>query len=140
MFWNEIKKQFKLFDGIIIVALIVLSFLPYIIFSSQQRDNPVKDNETTAVISIDGEEVDRFVLAEDTPYMEKTYHPKKKQYNIVEIKGTQIRVREDNSPDQIAVHTGWISKPGQTSICLPHRLVIEIIGVPDEADDMILTY
>ncbi|HAP9081438.1 TPA: hypothetical protein IWD14_002472, partial [Enterococcus faecium] len=31
-----------------------------------------------------------------------------------------------NSPDQIAVRTGWISKPGQTSICLPHKLVISI--------------
>ena len=33
---------------------------------------------------------------------------------------------EDNSPDQIAVRTGWISNPGQTSICLPHKLVISI--------------
>lgn len=140
MFWKEIKKQFKLFDGIIIIALIILSFLPYVIFNSQQRDTPIKSDEMTAIVSIDGEEVDRFILAKDTPYQEKTYRPKKKQYNIVEIKGTKIRVREDNSPDQIAVHTGWISKPGQTSICLPHRLVIEIIGVPDEEEDMILTY
>ena len=54
------------------------------------------------------------------------YHPAKGQYNIVEIKDGRIRVKEDNSPDQIAVRTGWISKPGQTSICLPHKLVISI--------------
>ena len=30
------------------------------------------------------------------------------------------------TPDQIAVHTGWISQVGQQSICLPHKLLIEI--------------
>ncbi|MDO5741962.1 MAG: NusG domain II-containing protein, partial [Vagococcus sp.] len=55
--------------------------------------------------------------------------------------GTRIRVKEDNSPDQIAVRTSWISQPGQTSICLPHKLVIEIQGVTDDdEDDMIITY
>ena len=38
----------------------------------------------------------------------------------------EFELKEDNSPDQIAVRTGWISKPGQTSICLPHKLVISI--------------
>ncbi len=33
--------------------------------------------------------------------------PDKGQYNIVEVDGDSIRVREDNSPDQIAVKTGW---------------------------------
>ena len=47
------------------------------------------------------------------------YYPAKGQYNIIEIKDGKIRDREDNSPDQIAVRTGWISNPGQTSICLP---------------------
>ncbi|MCJ0589119.1 NusG domain II-containing protein, partial [Enterococcus cecorum] len=38
----------------------------------------------------------------------------------------RIRVKEDNSPDQIAVRTGWIDTVGQTSICLPHQLIITI--------------
>ena len=74
---------------------------------------------------INGEEVDRFNL-EEIDAMEKTYYPAEGQYNIVEIKDGAIRVREDNSPDQIAVKTSWIYHNGQTSICLPHKLVIEI--------------
>ena len=74
---------------------------------------------------INGEEVDRFNL-EEIDAMEKTYYPAEGQYNIVEIKDGAIRVREDNSPDQIAVKTSWIYRNGQTSICLPHKLVIEI--------------
>ncbi|MBP1043976.1 NusG domain II-containing protein [Vagococcus sp. BWB3-3] len=141
MFWKEIKTQFKLFDGIIIVVLIILSFAPYGVLAITQKDLSISTKQTTAIISIDGKEVDRFTLSEDTEHQLVTYHPSKKQYNIVEIEGTRIRVKEDNSPDQIAVKTGWISKPGQTSICLPHRLVVEIVGVSDDPDDdMIITY
>lgn len=141
MFWKEIKQQFKLFDGIIIVALLLLSFAPYAVLAMTQKEASISTKETTAIISINGKEVERFTLAEDTEHQLVTYHPSKKQYNIVEIDGTCIRVKEDNSPDQIAVRTGWISKPGQTSICLPHRLVVEIVGVSDDPeDDMIITY
>ena len=141
MFWNEIKKQFKFFDGVIIISLIILSFLPYAVFAVTHSNQNYTNQETVAIISINGKEVDRFVLSEATPYQEVTYRPKNKQYNIVEVAGKRIRVKEDNSPDQIAVNTGWISKPGDTSICLPHRLVIEISGVPeDDEDDMIITY
>ncbi|HCD1731609.1 TPA: NusG domain II-containing protein, partial [Enterococcus faecium] len=86
------------------------------------------ENETTedaikyAIVRIDGKEMDRFDL-DKINHKLVNYHPAKGQYNIVEIKDGRIRVKEDNSPDQIAVRTGWISKPGQTSICLPHKLV-----------------
>ena len=55
--------------------------------------------------------------------------------NIIEIDGTRFRDKEDNSPDQIAVQTGWISQPGQTSICLPHGLMIEIISTEPATSD-----
>lgn len=85
-----------------------------------------------AVIRIDGKEVDRFRL--DTHKSRtKTYYPAKGKYNIIEIKDGRIRDKEDNSLDQIAVKTGWIEKNGQTSICLPHKLVIEI--VQEDAED-----
>ena len=57
------------------------------------------------------------------------------QYNIIEVDGTRIRDKEDNSPDQIAVQTGWISQPGQTSICLPHGLMIEIVSTEPATSD-----
>lgn len=140
MFWQEIKKQFKLFDGIIITILILFSFAPYVVFALNQTNFTLKSDETLAIISIDGKKVAEYLLNEDTPHQEKTFFPKNKQYNIVEIDGKNIRVKEDNSPDQVAVNTGWISKAGQTSICLPHRFIVEIKGVPEDDDDMIVSY
>lgn len=141
MMWQEFKKQWRFFDGVIIVFLIILSFLPLVLFSLNEKNKNIDTTRTIAIVSIDGQEVERFELSEKTAHFEKTYYPKEGQYNIVEMVGNKIRVKEDNSPDQIAVKTGWISQPGQTSICLPHRLVIEIKSAPgSDQDDLIITY
>ncbi|MDA9462810.1 hypothetical protein B835_2772 [Enterococcus mundtii 3F] len=123
--YNFRKSGIKPWDIIIIFVLVVASFVPTIVFAlsfeSAESENSVK----YAIVKIDGKEVERFPLDEISSKM-VTYHPSDTQYNIVEIQEGKIRVKEDNSPDQIAVRTGWISEPGQTSICLPHRLVITI--------------
>lgn len=122
---NFRKSGIKPWDIIIIFVLVVASFVPTIVFAlsfeSAESENSVK----YAIVKIDGKEVERFDLDEISS-KRVTYHPSDTQYNIVEIQEGKIRVKEDNSPDQIAVRTGWISEPGQTSICLPHRLVITI--------------
>lgn len=74
-------------------------------------------------------------MSENTPREEFYFEPHDDQYNIIEVDGTRIRDKEDNSPDQIAVQTGWISQPGQTSICLPHGLMIEIVSTEPANSD-----
>ncbi|UUV98695.1 NusG domain II-containing protein [Vagococcus luciliae] len=140
--WHELKKQWRYMDGVVIICLIMLSFVPYVVFGMSQAKEKDNDNGTIAIITINGKEVDRFDLNENTKHFEKTYYPGGDKYNIVEVDGTRIRVKEDNSPDQIAVMTSWISRVGQTSICLPHKLVIEIKAKNPEndEDDMIMTY
>lgn len=140
MMWKELKKQWRFMDGVVIVSLIILSFVPLVIFSNAQKSiDP--ESGMVAIVSIDGKEVDRFILNENTKHFEKTYYPGKDKYNIIEMEGSRIRVKEDNSPDQIAVRTGWISKPGQMSICLPHKLMIEIKSQePSDEDDLIISY
>jgi len=110
------------YDYLIILLLIMGSFLPFVLFQTQAQS---QTGDRYAVIRINGQEVDRFNL-DALSTLEKSYYPAEGQYNIIEIDDGRIRVKEDNSPDQIAVKTGWISKNGQTSICLPHKLVIEI--------------
>lgn len=60
------------------------------------------------------------------------------------IGGTNTLVIEDGAayladadcPDQLCVHMGKITKKGQSIICLPHQVVIEVIrgGEENEAD------
>lgn len=122
------KKLVKPLDVIIIFLLLMGSFIPYFIFTMSNRS--ADENSTVmAIVSIDGKEVKQIELSEETEKELFTFYPSGDQYNIIEVDGTKIRNKEDNSPDQIAVKTGWISKPGETSICLPHKLIIEIKAI-----------
>lgn len=118
--------MFKPFDILIIVILIALSFVPMGITVAQNAQND--GNNVYAVVSINGEEVDRFLLTGNEEHKLITYYPAPGKYNIIEIDGEKIRNKEDNSPQQISVQTGWIQNPGETSLNIPHRLLIEIIS------------
>lgn len=132
-----VKKYIKMlrpFDLIIVLALIVGSFLPSIIFMVM---NPYQEgDEVYAVISIDGEEVDRFLLTGNEEHKLITYYPSPGQYNIVEIDKERIRNKEDNSPEQVAVKMSWIQEPGETSINIPHRLLIKIVSEQPAVSDI----
>lgn len=125
----------KPFDYLLIACAIIISFIPFIITTTTYGNQ--LSNQLVAQIKINGEIVDRFALSENTPHQEIYYTPNAGQYNIVEIDGTRIRIKEDNSPDQIGVRTGWISAFGQIAVCLPHQFIIEITGAPQQ-DDIIL--
>lgn len=125
-FIKDSVKMLRPFDYILVIALTIFSFLPSVIFWSVNA-HPEESN-VYAVISIDGEEVDRFLLTGNEEHELITYHPSSTQYNIVEIDGERIRNKEDNSPEQIAVQRDWIQFPGETSINIPHRFLIEIIS------------
>lgn len=47
-------------------------------------------------------------------------------YNKVQIKGFKVRIIEADCHDQVCVKQGYISKTGESLICLPNRLSIEI--------------
>ncbi|HEM5042921.1 TPA: NusG domain II-containing protein [Streptococcus suis] len=134
MTFKSILKQLKLFDYILIGFTLVLSFLPAI-FTYTHLTTDANEAKIIAYVRINGEVVDQFELSKDTPHQEKTYYPNEGQYNIIEVDGERIRVKEDNSPDQIAVMTSWISQPGELSVCLPHNLLIEIKSVGGENTD-----
>ena len=125
---NKYKKMIRPLDIILITVFLLASFIPVGVFAWQQSRVP-EGASLVAIITINGEEVDRFNLNEQTQHL-VTYTADDgltgTQFNIVEIDGTRIRVQRDNSPDQIGVMMGWISRPGQTIIVLPHRFLIRI--------------
>lgn len=46
----------------------------------------------------------------------------------VEVKDRKIRVIEENSPYHLCSKQGYISSSNETIICMPNRIMIEIIG------------
>ncbi len=47
---------------------------------------------------------------------------------IIEAGNGKIRVIEEKSPKHICSRQGWVSKVGDTIICLPNEIVIKLSG------------
>lgn len=44
----------------------------------------------------------------------------------IEIKDNKIRVLTSDCPDKICMHKGYISNTGESIVCMPNKLIIEI--------------
>lgn len=120
-------------DVILIATLlaIVLAWLPIRAVLGRQRGE-------TAVISLNGQTIREIKLDQlKEPLQFTVTTADGRGYNIVRAEPGRIRVVEANCPEQIDVHQGWISRPGQSIICLPHRLVIRITGGKGDVDSII---
>ncbi len=53
--------------------------------------------------------------------------------NVMVIRDGKVSVSEANCPDGICVKTRSASRAGESIVCLPHRLVIEVIGEEKES-------
>jgi hypothetical protein len=47
----------------------------------------------------------------------------------LEISAGRIRIVDSDCPRQICAHAGWISRPNQTIVCVPNKILVEIKGV-----------
>lgn len=127
------KSHLKPWDVIIIALLILSSFIPAVIFAIDRQD-VTKTPEKQAVLRVDGEELKTFDLSSDKSYTYR-YEDPDGDYNLIEVADGRIRIKEANCGDQICVRRGWAAKDGETIVCLPHKLVIEIQDNQDKGGD-----
>jgi hypothetical protein len=134
-FSNMIKR----WDIIITILLVLLSFLPVALFSYQQagKISEVQGNQavTVAVISVNNKEVRRVTLTGNTGTDVFDIYSSDHDYNTVEVKDEHIRIKGATCSDQVCVQFGFLSKPGETAVCLPHKFLIEIETVGGEIED-----
>lgn len=115
---------FKKWDIIIIVLLICLSFVPELVFGVMMGKNY---NGTYAEITLDGKLYKKILLSEHSGETEIDVNTKY-GYNIIKIKDQSIGIIDADCRDEICIKSGFISKPGQILVCLPHKLMVEIKG------------
>jgi len=48
--------------------------------------------------------------------------------NILEITKTGVKMTDASCPDKVDVRCGEITKPGQTIVCIPNRVMVKITG------------
>lgn len=126
--------MFKKLDIIIIVTLMVLSFIPEIVFGLMVGK---EYNSTYAEITMAGKLYKNVNLSahkgKDIIELESKYGN-----IVVEVKDNNIGIIETTCTDKICMHPEYINKPGESLVCLPNRVMIEIKGKIE--DDIIISH
>ncbi|MDR7696388.1 NusG domain II-containing protein [Lactococcus lactis] len=116
----------KPLDFVIIFLLFIASFSTLFFFATGSKG-------AQAELRISGKVIKTFDLNKNQTW---TYRDKDGDYNKIQVKNGEIAVVEANCKDQIDVQRRYISKTGETIVCLPHNLVIEVMsGQKDEQVD-----
>ena len=127
----------KKMDIVIIAVLLILSFTPHLIFFKTSQKGS-KNNY--AIIKVDGK-IHKKIGLSNVKKSEKVNLNLPNGKNTLLIKNNSIQMKSANCNDALCVKQGNISKVGQTIICLPHKLIIEIKGDElDSKDDLILSH
>lgn len=51
--------------------------------------------------------------------------------NVLEIASGKVRIKDADCDGKDCVHMGWTGSPSAPIVCLPHRLVLKIVGKED---------
>jgi hypothetical protein len=47
-------------------------------------------------------------------------------HNLILVEKGRIRFEKSDCPNQICVHTGWLTKYGDIAVCMPNKAIISI--------------
>ena len=110
---NTFKKNDFILVGILLIGFLFISgFLHF-----------GKRGGAYAVVSVDGKEVISFSLKEDIVYEIKGYDGGS---NTLIIRDGKAHLTDSSCPDHLCEYMGEIDQVGQSIICLPNRIVVEI--------------
>lgn len=91
--------------------------------------NVFRTEGSFAVIKIDGKETGRYSLSVDTEVIIETGDDGR---NTLVIEDNKAFMKDANCPDKICEGHSKISYKGETIVCLPHKVVIEIVASDSE--------
>ncbi len=124
----------KKWDIVLLIALLLLSLLPEGVFILSGSDRMLEG--TKAVVQVNGSVYKEIPLSEhhgtDTFTIQTA-----DGYNTVVVKDQKIGIIEADCPDKICIQEGFIRNPGETTVCLPHKVMIEICSTATEEPDII---
>lgn len=119
---RHLRNDLLLIGGILLTALIL--FVGIRLFSSRG---------VWAVVERDGHELTRLPLNSEAEYTVSDEYGT----NVIRTGNGRVWMEEADCPDRLCVRQGPVSSSAGRIVCLPHRIVIRIIGT-DEAPDAIL--
>lgn len=125
---NPLRPELKWnrFDTLVALTVALLAIVSALLFYLPRSQSGV----LTVVITVSGQEIQRTPLSEftaaDVAHNGYTLH-------IAAANGG-VAVTSSDCPTQDCVHTGRISRAGQSIVCLPAQVVISLVGAASDVD------
>jgi len=110
-------------DSILVASLLFVALSVFLIITLTRKDGAF------AVVSVDGDKVAEYSLAIDAEY------PLNGGTNILVIENGRAYMKDADCPDRLCVHQGKKSHSGERIVCLPNRVMVEIVGDEKEGVD-----
>lgn len=103
-------------DIILIAVVLIIALISTTAIKMTQKDGK------EVVVTVNGKQVYKTSINKDTIYK----IPVKNGTNIMQIKDKKVTMKQADCKDQICADHKAIEKSGETIVCLPHKVVIEI--------------
>lgn len=110
---NSYRNDIFLILFFLIIALAALAFMRFHGKSGGEIKVSV-NNKEYGVYSLDKDQT--VIIGEDD------------WKNVLEIKNGKADMTKADCPDKVCVNHAAISKKGETIVCLPHKIVVEVIN------------
>lgn len=123
---KKLEKK-KKNDRILILVILLLALISLGAVKLYQKQST---HDEQAVVTVDGEEYGRYPLDEE---VEVTIPAGEEDYNVLVIKDGYADIIEATCPDKICVDHAKINGNGQTLVCLPNKVVVEIVNQEEES-------
>ena len=109
---TKLKRDFILIATFLCAALMIYAFL---YLTSSEGD--------MVVVKVDGAVIKELPLNQDAEFTVPGYQG---GINSITIRNGSVLVSDADCPDKLCVKMGRINRAGETIVCLPHRVVVEI--------------
>lgn len=116
-------------NDILLIAVLLIAAAGIMMFLTLTRTEGAKVN-----VKIDNEIVGTYSLNEDITLKLGDND----KYNILVIKDGKAQISEASCPDQLCVNQKEISYDSQSIICLPNKVVVEVISNTNSDTDVVV--
>ncbi len=104
-------------DVMLSISIIILAVFLLTVFFFLKTDGK------QVVIKVDGHIFGKYSILSEQEIEIKT----KRGINIVKIEDGKVSVSQADCPDKYCVNHIAIDKTGETVVCLPHRIIVEVV-------------
>lgn len=120
------ELTFRKGDGIVIAA-VILAALALLAFTLTAAE---RGGKRVVRVYQEGELLREMPLNEEGEFLIQDRYE-----NRIRVRDGKAAIVESSCPGEDCVHSGWISQPGRSVVCLPNRVEVRVEGVSG-ADDV----